>query len=156
MLLAGQYFRSLHRAGACSRGGVPLLTWRFLRRSISACTLSVSQPLQFSDIALAYLDHAQFALGHINQFDLLNGHCLTSPPIEGLVDGPKGPLPDAVSESLRVGLSAVSHFSQIGPAVENNGGLPAADSPDPATQLPLPQPSSNKEPTAGRQATRRS
>jgi hypothetical protein len=45
-------------------------------------------------------------------------------------------------------LSAMSHISQIGPAVEDNGGLPAADSPDPLPPTPAPAAigSSNKEP----------
>jgi hypothetical protein len=42
----------------------------------------------------------------------------------------------------------MSHLSQIGLAVEDNGGLPAADSPDPVHPAPAPAAivSSNKEP----------
>jgi hypothetical protein len=74
-------------------------------------TVSVRAPC-IPNTGGTHLDHTQLALGHINQFDLLDGHCLAGPPIERLVDGPEGAFPDAVSESLRsVSQSAMSHIS---------------------------------------------
>jgi len=79
-------------------------------------SVSITNPpfLSCPRASSTHLNHAQLALGHINQLDLLDGHCLAGPPIKGLVDGPEGALPDAVSESLCTRWSAMSHFSQSG------------------------------------------
>lgn len=44
---------------------------------------------RFRDGKVADLNHAQFALGQINELDLLHGHSLAGIPVEGFVDGPK-------------------------------------------------------------------
>ena len=99
-----------------------------------------------SRLTSTHLDHAQLALGNVNQFDLLDGHGLASAPIEGLVDGPEGALPDAVSEALDIHSSAMSHFSQIEPAVAKGkmwgrgGRQPQRYSPDLSYPTPAPAP----------------
>ncbi len=44
--------------------------------------VSIVNPESSQGTTSTHLDHAQFALGHIAQFDLLDGHCLARPPIE--------------------------------------------------------------------------
>jgi len=60
---------------------------------------------------LWYLDHTLLALWQVCKPDLLDGHSLSSAPVEGLVHRPEGALADAVSEALHVVRSA-SHVSE--------------------------------------------
>lgn len=47
-----------------------------------------------------YLNHAQLALGQISKLNLLDGNSLARSPVEGLVDGTKGSLAEAFSQTL--------------------------------------------------------
>ncbi len=117
------------------------------------------EPGELPRATSTHLDHAQFALGHIAQFDLLDGHCLAGPPVKGLVDGPEGALPDAVPESLRTHSSAMSHFSQSGRTEKGKWSpWPAACSPESQRSRPRSRSDrfiQNKEAAAGCQATGR-
>jgi hypothetical protein len=58
-------------------------------------------PIPPSPVSSAYLNHAQLALRHIHQLDLLHRHGLARSPVEGLVDGSKRAPANAIAESLR-------------------------------------------------------
>lgn len=82
-----------------------MLTWRFFSRSISACSAMSSQhchggPGLGRGFGRANLDHAQLALGHVAELDLLDGHSLAGAPMDGLVDGAECALAQALSQTL--------------------------------------------------------
>lgn len=79
------------------------LTCRFFSKSISACTQSVFLGSVCIPSGLdSHLDHTQFALGQIDNLDLLDSNSLSRTPVDGLINGAERSFAQAFPETLYV------------------------------------------------------